>query len=158
MQKPKEKMHTYLGSWVVSRFSIFLKTWKNIPLGTQRGSPGVEKSSKIASAENVEFQHFSNFKTRFSSQWPENPTVCDDIEMARYAVVSSIIPWGCRGLKSPASPTSPFYFRLPSAPRSHRGRSGTKNCRKSMIFRRNSARIGPYSAIPHQNRLKHIGS
>ena len=64
-----------------------------------------------ASAENVEFQHFSNFKTRFSSQWSENPTVCDDIEMARYAVVSSIIPWGCRGLKSPASPTSPFYFR-----------------------------------------------
>ena len=64
-----------------------------------------------ASAANVEFHHFSIFKTRSVSQWPENPTICDDIEMARYAVVSSIIPWGCRGLKSPASPTSPFYFR-----------------------------------------------
>ena len=74
-----------------------------------------------ASAENVEFQHFSNFKTCLSSQWPENPTVCDNIEMARYAEVSSIIPWGCRGLKSPASQTSPFYFRPTSAPRGHTG-------------------------------------
>ena len=67
-----------------------------------------------ASAENVEIHHFSNFKTRSVSQWPENPTICDDIEMARYAVVSSIIPLGCRGLKSPASPISPFSFRPPA--------------------------------------------
>ena len=145
MQKPKEKMHTYLSFLRVCGFSIFWKTLKSM-------------CSRGASAENVEFQHFSNFKTRFSSQWCENPTVRDDIEMARYAVVSSIIPWGCRGLKSPASPSSPFYFRPPSAPRSHRGRSGTKNSRKSMIFRRNSARIGPYSARPRQNRSKRIGS
>ena len=79
-----------------------------------------------ASAENVEIHHFSNFKTRSVSQWPENPTICDDIEMARYAVVSSIIPWGCRGLKSPASPTSPFYFRPPL----HPGHTGVVRGRK----------------------------
>ena len=43
-----------------------------------------------ASAANVEFHHFSIFKTQSVSQWPGIPTICDDIEMARYAVVSRI--------------------------------------------------------------------
>ena len=54
---------------------------------------------RIAVAENVEFQYFFIFKTRFLSQWPENLTICDDIEMARYAVVCSTSLWGWEALK-----------------------------------------------------------
>ena len=63
-----------------------------------------------ASAENVEFQHFSNFKTRFSSQWPENPTVCHDIEMAGCLVVYSITQWGWGALKTSPYPLSQLSF------------------------------------------------
>ena len=75
-----------MGVWRVFRFSVF---WKKFEINVCEG----------ASAENVEIHHFSNFKTRFLSLWPENPTICDDIEMARYAVVCSTSLWGWEALK-----------------------------------------------------------
>ena len=47
-----------------------------------------------ASAANIEFHHFSMFKSHSVSQWPGIPTICDDTEMARYAVVCSTSLWG----------------------------------------------------------------
>ena len=52
--------------WRVARISVF---WKKFELNVCEG----------ASAENVDIHHFSNFKTRSVSQWPENPTICDDV-------------------------------------------------------------------------------
>ena len=41
----------------------------------------------------------------------ENPTICDDIEMARGQVVCSIVCWGSRGQCKTACP--PIRFQIP---------------------------------------------
>ena len=58
---------------------------------------------------NVEFHWFPCSKTRFLSQWPENPTVCHDIEMAGCRVVCSMALWGWEALKMSLYPISLLF-------------------------------------------------
>ena len=53
---------------------------------------------------NVEYHRFPCSKSRFVSQWPENPTICRDIEMAWGLVVCSMTLWQCRALETSLYP------------------------------------------------------
>ena len=61
----------------------------------KRCCPGLHPYYRGLAQKMLNFITFP-FSKHVFFQWPENPTICDDIEMARYAVVCSTSLWGGR--------------------------------------------------------------
>ena len=97
-------------AWGLVVCSMTLCRWRAPETSLSPISQLFKSPQKWCCPGNVEYHRFPRSKSRFVSQWPENPTICRDTEMAWCLVVCSMILWQCRALETSLYPIFRFFF------------------------------------------------
>ena len=91
-------------AWGLVVCSMTLCRWRAPETSLSPISQLFKSPQKWCCPGNVEYHRFPCSKSRFVSQWPENPTICHDIEMAWGLVVCSMTLWQWRALETSLYP------------------------------------------------------